>query len=360
MTSNIIPTLTPIQKNKILEIIKNEIKQWLEFTDDRFTIKDCSKGYDNNVYIVNTDAIDSERVVLRIPRLLEDEDCPPMHTPRMQAAILKVLGDHGLPVAKLLAVEDSYLLETYIEQCDLSEFYRSTLDIPDTVGQHIFSQVGTVLRGIHQIETGGRYGYLQTLDLRGDRDHWHQFFSDIPSQIESCKENQLYRLKLIDDYTNNEDLSRYLQQYYQNSIDLLKELEEQNNYIRPRLIHADLCSNNIRVRGKKSNNNNNNNSNAELELELVGIIDFADCLAGDGLYDIGRILSHCYCNWKFIEAIGSTYTESGKFSSLQIKLIHFYAFSFCIWLLDSSLDDDNDIIKYNTILNNLLKLIKSN
>lgn len=95
-------------------------------------------------------------------------------------------------------------------------------------------------------------------------------------------------------------------------------------FCKPVLLHGDISSENIRV----------------LDGHLNGVIDYADCLCGDGLYDIGRFLVFLKGEWKYIDAMAlgykSTHGEK-QWSKKERECIRFYA---CYFALRLKPDDD--------------------
>ncbi|KAM9959944.1 hypothetical protein ACTFIW_007176 [Dictyostelium discoideum] len=370
-------------KKAIQTILKKQVPGKLWIIDEMVSnlenlqIKDCSKGCDNLVYLVslknennnikndddddNYNDNDEEKIIIRIPKLLGDEDCPIMHTPKMQAELLKVLNEMkfneiDIMVPNLLSYDDQFVIESYIPSQDLSELFSKPSQMNDTQIKQVFTKIGTTLKRIHSKSTpSSSYGSLKNVQLQGSLSNWNDYFEiDFIKQFDTMEIN----IEIINNYNNNnnnnnnkfkdrEEVINCLKGFYYG--DVKKYLLEFN---KPNLVHADLCSNNIRINKCKNNDNNN-------DIKVTGIIDFADSISGDGLYDIGRILSHVYGDWKFIDAIEIGYCEnSSPFNQTQLKMIIFYALSFCCWLLDIS-DTEDDIIKYNQILSSLLNHYKN-
>ncbi|KAF2077534.1 hypothetical protein CYY_001152 [Polysphondylium violaceum] len=330
----------------------------VENVSSKYEIKDCSKGCDNNVFAI-TFKHDSSRIIIRKPKSI-DCDTPAMHTPLMQSIVMKLYASVGVSVPSLIFLDenDEYSIETYMPENDLGEIYIKPTDMNDVDKQNIFTHIGRELGKMHSIKTCG-YGDIKyyskssndgdTPQLEGNLTEWIQFFNqDVPDQIESCLKNDYYLLNILQHYASVDQVVNDLHSLFNQAKQYLLSFNQ------PCLVHADVCSNNIRV-SKESISDGTVTS-----LKYIGLIDFADGKSGDGLYDIGRILHHVYGDWSFIECIEQGYFQgdnSGKFSIDQQRIIVFYALSFCIWLLDIS-ENNQEIIKYNTILNNLLKLYR--
>ena len=87
----------------------------------------------------------------------------------------------------------------------------------------------------------------------------------------------------------------------------------------PILVHGDISSENIHV----------------LNGHLNGVIDYADCLCGDGLYDIGRFLVFVKGEWRYVDAIAQGYKLSHSeksWTNIEKKCIRFYACYFALWM----------------------------
>ncbi|EGC28866.1 hypothetical protein DICPUDRAFT_43687 [Dictyostelium purpureum] len=348
----------------IKTILKNQkdgghwIIDQIKLNLDSIHIKDCSKGCDNNVYLISLEnGSDDDKVIIRIPRHLKSEDCPIMHTPLMQSTILNVLTDAELElidiqIPKLISLDtknDQYMIESYIPECDLSEIFSIPSEMNDDQIKRVFSKVGEILYRVHSVKTT-KFGSLQNTKLEGAFDNWRDFFEPcIIEQFESIQIDLDYIQKTHQEFQSTNEIRHFLTNFYNQ--DIKQTLTEFN---KPCLVHADLCSNNIRV-------NKINKSDPNQIIKVLGIIDFADGISGDGLYDLGRILSHVYGDWRFIEAMESGYFKQDpnikQFTKTQYKQIIFYALSFCVWLLDIS-SEDSDFKKYNKILSNLILLIK--
>ncbi|EGG18428.1 hypothetical protein DFA_03922 [Cavenderia fasciculata] len=347
---------------KVNNILKKHYPTWL--VDNNVTIKDCSKGYDNDVYVVSNQQDDNNQttIVIRIPRKDgKDQDRPAMHAVRMQARVMERYKGAGVPVPSVLARDDDrldrYMIESYMPQADLSEIYTEfPFKVPVDQSKSTFQEVGRLLVKMHSVKTEKYGGMVQEEEdlphrpLRGELDHWIEYFSDFMESAKSCLEKNLFDTKnILQDYKDGDQVYNILDQFYQEVSIHLKEFNT------PCLVHADVCSNNIRMVKLEQGQ-----GQEQEQYRVNGIIDFADAISGDGLYDIGRILSHVYGDWSFIEYIENGYFESDnkQFTTTQTKLIKFYALFFCVWLLDVTGDNQSDNTKYNIILNNLLKLIK--
>ncbi|CAF4146003.1 unnamed protein product [Rotaria magnacalcarata] len=107
-------------------------------------------------------------------------------------------------------------------------------------------------------------------------------------------------------------------------LSMVPYLTEFNN---PVLVHADISSENIRV----------------LNGHLNGVIDYGDCLCGDGLYDIGQFFLFAKAEWKYVDAIAQGYKLSNgakSWTKNEKQCIRFYACYFALWL-----KSDNDIME---------------
>ena len=73
------------------------------------------------------------------------------------------------------------------------------------------------------------------------------------------------------------------------------------------------------------------------------MIDYANCLSGDGLYDIGRFLLFVKAQWKYVDWIAQGHKKSNSersWTKTEKQCIRFYACYFALWL-----ESNNDIIE---------------
>ena len=126
-------------------------------------------------------------------------------------------------------------------------------------------------------------------------------------------------LKMFETEFNNLNESQYqLKEIYLSMVPYLAAFSN------PVLVHGDISSENIRV----------------LNGHLNGVIDYADCLCGDGLYDIGRFLLFVKVEWKYVDAIAQGYKLSDgekSWTKSEKQYIRFYACYFALWM---ELDDE--------------------
>lgn len=335
------------------------------------SIKDCSKGCDNNVFLVTLashvatqieqpqeqQASSSSsmllNIIVRIPRKLHHDDdktvaeqnelqfpVMPMHRPCKQAWVLRLINeqcaDLGLSVPKLIAldtVNDRYMIESYVPGIDMSD-----VELTPSQLQRVIFELGDVMRKLHSIRLK-KFGYMsEEHDGVAQYDSWYQLFEpEFMNNVQLCHRSGFITHSVseqLNDIWN--DMKSYLQSFRD-----------------PCFVHSDLCSNNIRLTfADELNVNSENLAVCEREVHISGIIDFADLMSGDGLYDIGRFLSHMGGDWSVVQTLEQSY---GSFDQSQVDAIRFYALYFCTWLL-SLCKTETSILKYQTVLNKLLAL----
>lgn len=99
-----------------------------------------------------------------------------------------------------------------------------------------------------------------------------------------------------------------------------------NSFNDPVLVHGDISSENVII----------------FDDHVNGIIDYADCLCGDGLYDIGRFFLFAQGDWKYVDALAQGYKSSDEnksWTTIEKQCIQFYACYFACWL-----ETDNEIM----------------
>ncbi|CAM2701483.1 unnamed protein product [Rotaria socialis] len=214
----------------------------------------------------------------------------PMHRPEHQAWVLELLKNEQV-CPKLLALnsEKNYLIESYKSGQDWNEF-----------SPEICKELGEFLHVLHSIEMK-KFGYMSEQPGVGVYSSWLKMFE---ADFHNLTEDQ-YPLKEI-----------YLS--------MVPYLTEFNN---PVLVHGDISSENIRV----------------LNGHLNGVIDYGDCVCGDGLYDIGQFLLFAKAEWKYVDAIAQGYKLSNgakSWTKSEKQCIRFYACYFALWQ-----KSDNDIVE---------------
>lgn len=128
-------------------------------------------------------------------------------------------------------------------------------------------------------------------------------------------------LKMFEtDFNNLNETQHQLKEIYLSMIPYLAEFSS------PVLVHGDFSPENIRV----------------LNGHLNGVIDYADCLCGDGLYDIGKFFLSVKAEWKYVDAIAQGYKLSDvdkSWTRSEKQRIRFYACYFALWM-----KSDNEIM----------------
>jgi len=335
------------------EIVRTVIERHFPSHSIR-SIKDTSKGCDNFVFIVELQSVASNEnedsaagdddddlltVVVRVPQksgeqqeTSNDDDEKeftfesfPMHRPCKQAWVLNLIQKYvpDLSVPRLLALDlanDSYMIESYIPGRDMADW-----ELSSSQQQGIILELGSVMKKLHSIPLS-KFGYMSEVEGVAQFDNWYQMFSDdYVSNVQQCADSGFI----------SKETEGQLNQIF---TDMRAYLE---SYDTPGFVHADLCSNNIRLKLDEQSG----------AVTISGIIDFADLISGDGLYDIGRFLSHMGGNWSMVTLLEQTY---GTFEPQQLNAIRFYALYFCTWLF-SMCKTEESITKYRTILDRLLQ-----
>eukprot|EP01133_Synstelium_polycarpum_P004088 gene4088-4766_t len=259
----------------------------------------------------------------------------------MQQTAMQMLRDANLPVPQSIAIGRQYLVETYMPEYDLNELFQLPSMISDRQCLDIFKQVGVILKSLHGVKFKG-YGELtrqeSTGQLQGVFNNWSEYFDrDYPLQVIAIAKRHLFNQTTCDQlYMTHDQLIEYMAVIYDRIRPHLLSFDD------PSFLHTDLCNNNIRVSIASGSIDNL----ADLNVKVNGIIDFADAISGDGLYDIGRMLSHARGDYRFVDAIAAGYFNS-PITAHQKEMIIFYALSFASWMLEIS-DKPDELVKYNT------------
>lgn len=283
-----------MRKSEVSKIIVNELKTKI------FSLDEKSKGWDHKVFIANTER---GKFVIRIP--IKDKN-----KIKLQAWVCKKWKQLGVAVPEPLIIRKSYIIETYIDGNDLS-----TTQLTMKQKYNFFMALGKQLKKMHSVKTKN-FGYFKK-EMVGKYSNWHSFIGeDFLRNIELClKKNRI-----------NKNWANKLMKYYQENKDYLKKFNK------PKLLHADLSKDNLMVKNGG----------------FSGIIDAADALSGDPLYDIGGIFYE-FQDKKSIDIIEKTY------GTVDRKLVKFYALTGKVWLLSVLKNKEADKIKHKL---NVLDRIK--
>ena len=288
--------------NKLLpEILRGSI----------ISTKDFFIGTDSNCIYVKSSS--GNEAVVKIPRYLHEaqalEDQKPMHHPFKQAWILKTLKNLNILCPNLLYLDpdDKFLIEQFIPE---KNYLEAEPEITRQERGTILSHLGQNLRLMHEVKSS-KYGYLVLeKENEGSYETWVSFFDRLEGVLQECKKHgflQDDKIQIIEDI--KKDQTEYL-----------------TNFNDPRILHADLCTRNLLVKKNMTS------------YELSGLIDFANIIAGDPLYDIGNILCEFGGEWEVIELEKGYFTQ-GSFNNEQKKVVIFYAIWFCLWNFDFSQND---------------------
>ena len=292
-------------------------------------VEDYSSGCDNWIFAVTLSSAITEPIIVRIPRKLSEPDCPVMHWPRFQALILTILTNNDIPVPKLLHESSDYLIESYLRETNLTQVMFND----DKQKKEILSKMGYYVKRLHSIDCCQRFGYIVDFDsdsqkLIGKYDNWKKMFDqELPDNLIAC-----HTSGLIDEHTFDK-LNRLF--------DRVKPYL--SNYCTPKLLHSDICANNTRV-----------SYNRQLGYyQFNGLVDWADAMCGDPMFDLGELLLSYFGDQSVIEMFECGY---GKVSEVESRMIVFYAIHYNIWLLNSSLEGDQRD-KYTDTLARLTTMI---
>ncbi|CAF4528671.1 unnamed protein product, partial [Didymodactylos carnosus] len=142
----------------------------------------------------------------------------------------------------------------------------------ELISFEICKELGEYLCALHSIEMQ-QFGYMGEHKGTGVYLSWYQMFElDFNNLV-------LKQPAFLD----NEQYEQIKQIY----LSIKTYLIEFNRSV---LIHGDIAGDNVRI-------------SSSLNGHLNGIIDYGDCLCGDGLYDLGRLLVFVRGEWKYIDDI---------------------------------------------------------
>jgi aminoglycoside phosphotransferase (APT) family kinase protein len=260
----------------MFEEIKNVFLKKLGY--NVLSVRDSSKGVDQNVKIVTTD---NGVFVLKIPHK-ENDKILKEYLATSECIKLK------LPVPKVIYHDKNILIETYLEGKTLEEVKTNKEQFAK-----IYFKLGRFLRKIHSIKCDG-FGSIMTNELRGK-------YSSQKKAINSYMVKELINLKNSKYYSNNDFIK--IKKYYAHT------LKNSNQSV---LLHSDFEEGNILIKNN----------------DVSAIIDFGDLSAGPPMQDFTRMYTNHYGTYKFDEFIRGYGTH-------DIKDMEFYTFCFLTWRIAS-------------------------
>lgn len=246
------------------------------------------------------------------------------------AQVLQVLHQHQVVVPQVLFhnAEQNYIIESSIGTCDLSDIdSKQWYALPAKFWQDL----GVSLKNMHSIATSN-FGPLQSA-TQGQHKSWYTWFAKMDHYLAYAKQAMQ-----IDQNAKNKVL-------YESICTILQQMQFylQHATFEPCLLHADVCSNNIRVTW------NDQEDHQIGKAQFAGLIDVADAMSGDKWYDLGRLLSHVQGEWKYIFMMQYDIL-------LDIKVIRGYAVYFALWMMYAF----DNVSKYSAILQALVQLPQEN
>ena len=254
-----------INKNLVEKLLDSKIKN----------IKDLSLGVDQRVYLIETE---KEKYIYKEPKdnILKIKN---------EEFALKNLSSLGIPIPKLIHINDKFLIESYIEGELL------TKDSP----QNCFIELGNYINKIHTLQMNG-FGDIK--NGKGEfSTEYDYLFSWLDLNNLSNKMFKNYDLKKI--FEENKNL-----------------LQSNNSYF----LHGDISYTNSIILNNKIN----------------GIIDFGDAICGPTEYDLALfyIKIKNEKNWEtFLKGYNRKFNEN-KFN--------LYIIAFNIWLIQDGIINEND------------------
>ncbi|CAF1611925.1 unnamed protein product, partial [Didymodactylos carnosus] len=173
----------------------------------------------------------------------------------------------------------------------------------ELISFEICKELGEYLCGLHSIELK-QFGYMSEHKDIGVYSSWYQMFE---LDFNNLVLNQ-------STFLDKEQYEQTKQIYLSIKIYLIE-------FNRSVLVHGDIAGDNIRISSSTNGH-------------LNGIIDYGDCLCGDGLYDLGRLLVFVKVEWKYIDDVAHGYKqqETKKWTKNEKECIQFYACYFALWM----------------------------
>jgi len=282
---------TTLTKNLVeyKKLIKKIFRQ--KFGVNEIKVSERTRGLDHKVFFVKTN---SKEYVVKFP-IKEN-------TLAAQKWAYEKWSKLGVPVPKVVLLGRNYLIEEKIDGTDLDEAGLSL-----QAQQKIMYELGKLVRKMHMIKTQ-RFGPLRS-DGTGKYKTWKNFIEiNFKKRMHIAKIRGYISAKLI----------KKILDFYIKRKDIL-EFDD------PRLLHNDLCYDNILVKNGR----------------IVGIIDAGDCISGDPMYEIASMNKHF--NKNLIKSFCKGYGKVDK------RKINFYT------VINSIPKEHKNLLKYVEIIKYHLK-----
>lgn len=259
-----------MNKSEAKKIIESELKISVK------KIFDNSRGYDHKVYIAESDKKD---VVIRIPINEKNKLFA-------QAWAFKEWFKLGIPVPKILVMNNKYLIEERVYGTDMDE-----TDLNSNQRKSIYSELGKYAKKMHSIKTK-KFGYI-VKEFEGETNSWHDWiYDDFSSNL-----NELQKANIVDKNLLNK------------SKEFIDKQKGFLNNVEPRLLHGDLTPKNLIIKNGK----------------LSGIIDASDSISGDPYYDIAIANISANKEAKFFNE---------GYGDIDTSKVKFYTIYYSMWLLN--------------------------
>jgi len=246
--------------------------------------------------------------VVRVPAQPKDVR-PPQHNPEHQRWVLDQYQLQGIPVPLALYCDnhDDFLIESCVEG-------KEVVHLAPHIVQSSYVEIGRHLKDMHKVRTK-KFGHFGPEPGVGTDESWYAFL----------KHFFINRLNIIEssgtwDHELCERIravTAKLQNYFE-------------TFSHPCLVHGDMNTSNVFLDEVNGN------------WQVSGIIDFADALSGDPLFDLGGLLLeiHIYTQieplWSDLKEVLEGY---GALTAQEEELVKFYALVLSVFYLC----EDNEV-----------------
>ncbi|KAL9643324.1 hypothetical protein ABK040_014779 [Willaertia magna] len=302
------------------------------------TIQHINKGYEHAISIITfTNDINNnndDKVIFRKCKFHNDTN--EFHFPIIQFLSNLLLQNKINVISKIIYFEENFCLESYLPGSDISDLPNQWDTFNEKQLNYLLKQLSNILLKLHKINCK-KFGDINKKEtilnnnsiVIGKDNNWLDTFDN------SFQENLNY-LKKKKKFKKEKELLKVFE--------IVKNKIE--NFNEPKLVHADLNANNIRVQFNEKNQN----------YELTGLLDFGDVKAGDPRFDFGRLLSHWKGDWNKLNILCKYYYYGNNVGMTKEDeiMIQFYAIYYCVFLYTVFDGKENDE-KYFNILTILLQ-----
>jgi len=269
---------------------------------------------DNEIYILEleTPVKTSQgepfhKIVVRIPAT-EKSERPEQHNPSHQSWVLGQYAEKGVPVPLEIfcSVDHDFLIESCIRG-------KEMVHLSSHITPNAYIEIGTCLKDMHKVKTK-KFGDFGPVPGEGTEDTWLAYLDKLfYRRFTIIKESKLW----------DEDMCTKIDQVYASKKEYLQ------NFNDPSLVHGDMNTSNVFLEEKDGH------------YHVSGIIDFADSISGDPLYDLGGFMLEIHIKTQIepkFSDLDDLLKGYGALDPTQEEMVKFYSLVLIVYYLVEDLE----------------------